>query len=88
MRRKKRECWTEFLRVYKRRELTRKYSTEEKIRFLQKMIVPLEEFADMTEDVKKAKKEIQEANMARKLTKKALKSRLVPVLGFSELDFN
>ena len=52
------------------------------------MIVPLEEFADMTEDVKKAKKEIQEANMARKLTKKALKSRLVPVLGFPKLDFN
>ncbi|XP_018363614.1 PREDICTED: dynein intermediate chain 2, axonemal-like [Trachymyrmex cornetzi] len=74
MRRKKRECWTKFLRVHKRREPTRKYSTEEKIRFLQKMIVPLEEFADMTEDVKKAKKEIQEANMARKLTKKALKS--------------
>ncbi|KAG5329902.1 DNAI2 protein, partial [Acromyrmex charruanus] len=74
MRRKKRERWTEFLRVHKRRKQTRKYSTEEKICFVQKMIVPLEEFADMTEDVKKAKKEIQEANMARKLTKKALKS--------------
>ncbi|XP_018351598.1 PREDICTED: dynein intermediate chain 3, ciliary-like [Trachymyrmex septentrionalis] len=74
MRRKRRECWTELQRVHKRRELTRKYSTEKKIGFLQKMIVPLEEFADMTEDVKKAKKEIQEANMARKLTKKALKS--------------
>ncbi|EGI61970.1 Dynein intermediate chain 2, axonemal [Acromyrmex echinatior] len=74
MRQKKRERWTEFLRVHKRRKQTRKYSTEEKIRFVQKMIVPLEEFADMTEDVKKAKKEIQEANMARKLTKKALKS--------------
>ncbi|XP_018406785.1 PREDICTED: dynein intermediate chain 2, axonemal-like [Cyphomyrmex costatus] len=73
IRRKKRECWTEFLRVHKCKELTRKYSTQEKIRFLQKM-APLEEFADMTEDVKKAKKEIQEANMARKLTKKALKS--------------
>lgn len=83
MRRKKRECWTKLLRIHKRRELTRKYSSEEKIRFLQKMIAPPEEFTDMTEDAKKAKKEIQEANMARtkarKLTKKALKSRLVPV---------
>ncbi|XP_018312300.1 dynein intermediate chain 3, ciliary [Mycetomoellerius zeteki] len=74
MRRKKKERWTKFLRVHKRKELTRKYSSEEKIRFFQKMMVPLVEFADMTEDVRKAKKEIQEANMARKLTKKALKS--------------
>lgn len=83
IRRKKREYWTKLLRVHKRRELTKKYSSEEKICFLQKMIAPPEEFADMTEDAKKAKKEIQEANMARtkarKLTKKALKSRLVPV---------
>lgn len=78
--RRKRECWTKLLRVYKRRELTRKYSEEEKIRFLQRMAPP-EELADMTEHVRKAKKEIQEANItrtkARKFTKKALKSRLV-----------
>lgn len=55
-------------------------------------MTPPEEFAAMTEDVRKAKKEIQESNMARtkarKLPKKALKSRLVPVLGFSEIDFD
>ncbi|XP_071637925.1 uncharacterized protein [Temnothorax longispinosus] len=77
LRQKKRECWTELLRVHKRRELTRKYSEEEKIRFLQKMAPP-EEFAGMTENARKAKKEIQEANIvmtkARKFTKKALKS--------------
>lgn len=92
MRRKRGECWTKLLRVHKRRELTRKYSEEEKIRFLQKIMTPPEEFAAMTEDVRKAKKEIQESNMARtkarKLPKKALKSRLVPVLGFSEIDFD
>jgi len=81
MRWKKRE-WTKLLRIHKRRELTRKYRGEDKIRFLQKMMAPPEEFAGMTEDVRKAKKEIQEANMTgtkgRKLTKKALKSRLVP----------
>jgi len=84
MRWKKRECWTKLLRVYKRRELTRKCD-EEKIRFLQRMAPP-EELADMTEHVRKAKKEIQEANItrtkARKFTKKALKSRLVPVQVF------
>lgn len=91
MRRKKRKCWTELLRVYKRRELTRKYSGEEKIRSLQKAMAPPEEFASMTENVRKAKKEIQETNMARtkarRRTKKASKSRFVPVLGFAELDF-
>ncbi|XP_012542802.2 dynein intermediate chain 3, ciliary [Monomorium pharaonis] len=79
MKRKERECWTKLLRVYKRRELTREYSGEEKIRFFQKIMAPPEEFASMTEDVRKAKKEIQEANMARtkarELTKKTLKSR-------------
>lgn len=88
MRRKKRECWTKLLRIHKRRQLTRKYSEEKKI--LQRMASP-EELADMTEHARKAKKEIQEANIARtkarKFTKKAFKSRLVPVLGFSELNF-
>lgn len=91
MRRKKKECWTKLLRVHKRRESTRKYSEEEKIHFLQKIMAPPEEFTNITEDVRKAKKKIHEANTARtkarKLTKKALKSRLVPVLGFSEFDF-
>jgi len=89
MRWKKRE-W-KLLRIHKRRELTRKYRGEDKIRFLQKMMPPPEEFAGMTEDVRKAKKEIQDANMAgtkgRKLTKKALKSRLVPILGFFGIGF-
>jgi len=90
MRWKKRE-WTKPLRIHKRRELTRKYRGEDKIRFLQKMMAPSEEFAGMTEDVRKAKKEIQEANMTgtkgRKLTKKALKSRLVSILGFFGIGF-
>lgn len=83
MRRKKKECWTKLLRVYKRKELARKYSEEEKIRFLQKMMEPPEEFAEMTEDVRKAKKEIQEASIARikarEFSKKATKSGLVLV---------
>ncbi|XP_011642622.1 uncharacterized protein LOC105430657 [Pogonomyrmex barbatus] len=74
MRRKKRKCWTKLLRVHKRRELTRKYR-EEKICFLQEMTP--EELANMIEDVKRAKSEIQEANIertkARKLAKRSLK---------------
>ncbi|XP_011698551.1 PREDICTED: uncharacterized protein LOC105456303 [Wasmannia auropunctata] len=78
MRRQKRECWTKLLRAHKRGELTRKHSEKEKIRLLQKMMAPPEEFAGMTEYVRKAKKEIHEAGVAgtkaRKFTKKALKS--------------
>lgn len=82
----------ELLRDYKRKKLTRKYSGEEKIRFLWKVMEPPEEFAEMPEEAKKAKKEIQEEDVARtkarKLAKEALKSRLVLVPGLSEFDFD
>lgn len=51
-----------------------------------------EELAITVEDVKRAKREIQEAGRARtkirKLTKKTSKSQLVTTLNFSKLDFD
>ncbi|KAL0114594.1 hypothetical protein PUN28_011710 [Cardiocondyla obscurior] len=70
MRWKKRKSWTKLQRVVKRKDLTEKYDEGEKICIPQKTMVPLEEFVGMAEDVKKAKKEIQEANMDRTKAKK------------------
>lgn len=90
MRQKRRKSWTKLLRVHKRKELTRKYDKDEIS--LQEMIAPPEELAVMMEDVKRAKREIQETGRARtkirKPAKKTWESRLVAVPSFSKLDFD
>ncbi|XP_029665154.1 dynein intermediate chain 3, ciliary-like [Formica exsecta] len=92
MRQKSRKSWTKLMRVYKRKELTKKYD-KERIS-LQEMMATPEELAVIMEDVKKAKREIQETGRARtartkirKPAKETWKSRLVLVLN-SELSFN
>lgn len=77
------------MRVHKRKVLTKKYDKE---RISQEMMETPEELAVMMEDVKKAKRELQEISRARikirKPTKKTCKSRLVPMLNYSELNFD
>lgn len=77
------------MRVHKRKELTKKYDKE---RISQEMMETPEELAVIMEDVKKAKREIQETSRAkikiRKPAKKTCKSRLVSMLNFSELSFD
>lgn len=92
MRQKSRKSWTKLMRVYKRKELTKKYD-KERIS-LQEMMATPEELAVIMEDVKKAKREIQETGARtartkiRKPAKETWKSRLVLVLNFSELSFD
>lgn len=90
IRQKKRKSWTKLLRLHKRKELTKKYD-KERISLQEMMTMP-EELAITVEDVKRAKREIQEAGRARmkirKPAKKTWKSQLVTTLNFLKLDFD